>query len=217
TVAVRDGVVQAEDALLLDGRPGLRGEPLAQLPTFGCQRRLAGEGAARTVEQRRQVERRRASGRRLLAPQQFAATDSFCERTQAEGREQLPYLARDVTKVRLDLLRGRSELRAQLRSLRGDSDGAGIEVTGPHHQAAFGEEQRRAERDLVRTEQRCEQDVTAGLQPAVRTQTHSPAQAALDEDALCLCEPELPGRPGMLDRGQWACPGAAVGACDVDD
>ena len=85
-----------------------------------------------------------------------------------------------------------------------------------HHQAALGEQQRRAERVLVGAEQRRDDDVAAGLEAAVDAQPHAAAQAVRDERLLRLGEPELPGSAGVLDRRQRARAGAAVGAGDVD-
>ena len=101
--------------------------------------------------------------------------------------------------------------------MRRDADRARVEVARAHHQAALRDQQRRPERDLVRAEQRRDDDVAAGLDAAVDTQTDPAAQAAVDEYPLRLGEPELPRRAGVLDRAERARAGAAVRACDVDD
>jgi hypothetical protein len=66
-----------------------------------------------------------------------------------------------------DCIGCRGELGAQLRSLRRDSDRTRVEVARAHHQAPLGDQQRRPERHLVRSEQRCHDDVASRLQAAV--------------------------------------------------
>ena len=84
------------------------------------------------------------------------------------------------------------ELRAQLGPLGRDSDGARVEVARTHHQAALGDQDRRAERHLVRAEQRGDDHVATGLEPAVGAEPNAAAQAVRDERLLRLCEAELP-------------------------
>ena len=86
-----------------------------------------------------------------------------------------------------------------------------------HEQAALREQQRRPERDLVRAEQRGDDDVAAGLDAAVDAHAHPPAQPFGDERPLRLGEAELPRRADVLDRRERARAGAAVRARDVDD
>ena len=78
----------------------------------------------------------------------------------------------------------------ELRPLARDH-GAGVEVARAHHQAAFGEEERGPERELVRAEQRCHDDVPPGLEPAVDAGAHAARGAVRDERLLGLGEAEL--------------------------
>ena len=86
-----------------------------------------------------------------------------------------------------------------------------------HHQAALGEEERGPERELVGAEQGGDHDVAPGLEASVDTDANAAAKPVRDERLLRLGETELPRSARVLDRGQRARPGAAVGAGDVDD
>jgi hypothetical protein len=150
-------------------------------------------------------------------PEELGATtasSSVRRRGPASSRRNLE---RDEAEVRLDHLRRPGELLAQLGPLARDPHRARVQVARAHHQAALGEQQRRAERELVRAEQRGDDDVAPGLEAAVDAHAHAAAQAVRDERLLRLGEPELPRRARVLDRRQRARAGAAVGARDVDD
>ena len=102
------------------------------------------------------------------------------------------------------------------RVLRRDADRAGVQMALAHHDAADGDERRGGEAELVGAEERADDDVAAGLQPAVDLQRDARAQALLDQDLLRLGKPHLPGRAGVLQRGEGACARAAVVAGDGD-
>ena len=219
TVGVRDLVRGLDEPGAADRRLALREEQRTE-PVALVRDGLADVARvplAGSREKRREVERvgRGVAGAPLA--EQVGAADGLVERPEAEPREQLAHLESDEPEVRLDHLGRARELRAQLRPLARDPDRARVEVARAHHQAALGDEQRRAERELVRAEQRRDDDVAPGLEAAVDPHAHPPAEAVRDECLLRLCEPELPRRAGVLDRGQRARARAAVRARDVDD
>ena len=55
-------------------------------------------------------------------------------------------------------------------------------------------------RELLGAEQRGDEDVAAGAQPAVDLQPHAAAQIVRDEHLLRLCDAELPRQPRVLER-----------------
>ena len=61
-----------------------------------------------------------------------------------------------------------------------------------------------AEAELVGAEQRADDDVAAGAQAAVDLHGDAPAQAVQHQGLVRLGEADLPGRAGMLDRGERA-------------
>ena len=65
-------------------------------------------------------------------------------------------------------------------------------------------------------EQRADDDVEAGAQPAVDLQADAAAQVVADEHLLGLGEAELPGHAGVPDRRRGGGAGAAVHAGDHD-
>ncbi len=94
------------------------------------------------------------------------------------------------------------ELSAQLRVLRGDADGAGVEVTLAHHDAAHRNERRRAQTDLFGAEQTTDDNVTSGLHLAVRLQDDTASKVVHHQCLVSLGNAELPRKTGVLDRRQ---------------
>ena len=178
-VGVRDRVRGLDEPRAADRGLALREEERAE-PVALVRHRLADvarRAPALPHEQRREVERVRGGVARAPLAQALDAADRLVERAEAERGEQLAHLERDEAEVRLDHLGRPAELRPQLRPLARDPDGARVEVAGAHHQAALGEEERRAERELVGAEQRGDDDVAPGLEAAVDAQAHAPAEA----------------------------------------
>ena len=87
----------------------------------------------------------------------------------------------------------------------------------PHHDAARDDERGGREAELLRAEQRRDDDVAAGAQLAVGLHDDAIAQPVHHQHLLRLGEAELPRHPGVLDRRQRRGAGAAVVAGDEDD
>ncbi len=136
-------------------------------------------------------------------------------RTPSCGHDRPRFLGDEEEEVD-DVLGAALEPRAQHRVLRRDADRAGVEVALPHHDAAFGDQRRGREAELVGAEQRADDDVAAGLHLAVGLDADAAAQAVEHQRLLRLGEAELPRRAGMLDRAPRRCAGAAVVAGDHD-
>ena len=175
----------------------------------------ARRAVSRRGEQRTQVEAvdARFSGRRR--PEQIDAADRLAERSQPEPRQRAADVLGHEGEEGHDLLGGPRELLAQLWTLRGDADRARVDVARAHHQAALGEEERSPEADLVGAEKRGDDHVPSRLEAAVGADADAASQPVRDERLLRLGQAELPGRAGVLDRGQRARAGAAVRAGDV--
>src|SRR5207302_9565971 len=60
-----------------------------------------------------------------------------------------------------------SELGTQLRVLRADADRAGVGMALPHHDAAHGDQRRRADTVFLGTQHGCDHHVATGLDAAV--------------------------------------------------
>ena len=213
-VGVRDLVGGLDEPRPADRGLALRGEERAE-PIALVRHRLADVArrpTAETHEQPVELERVRCGIAGAPLPEQVGAADGLVDGAEAECREVLSHLERDEAEVGLDHLRRPRELRAQLGPLARDPDGARVEVAGAHHEAALGEEKRRAERELVGAEERGEEHVAAGLEAAVDPDPHPAAKPVRDERLLCLGEAELPRCAGVLDRGERARARAAVRA-----
>ena len=101
--------------------------------------------------------------------------------------------------------------------LRRDADRTRVEVADAHHHAAQHDERRRGESELLRAEQRADDDVAAGLHLAVDLHDDAIAQVVEHEHLLRLGQAELPRHAGVLEARQRRRAGAAVVAGDEHD
>ena len=148
--------------------------------------------------------------------EQLDAPDHFVERADAELGHDLADFFGDEEEVVHDVLGLALELLAQHRILRGDAHRAGIEVALAHHDAAFDDQRRGGEAELVGTEQRADDDIAPGLHLAVGLHADAAAQAVEHQCLLGFSQAELPGRAGVLDRRDRRGAGAAVMTGDRD-
>ena len=157
---------------------------------------------------------RRAADRSQRAP---TLPDDLAHRSRAD-RGQLPaQVLGDREEERLDHLGRAAELGAQVVALRGDPGRARVEVALAGHVAADRDQRRRAERELLGTEQRGDQQVATGLQATIGAQRDAVAQVVAEQDLVDLGQTELPRRADVLDRGQrrGARPAGVPGQVDV--
>ena len=108
------------------------------------------------------------------------------------------------------------EARAQHRVLRGNAHRAGVEVALSHHDAAGRDQRRGGEAELVRAEQRADDDVAARSEATVDLHGDASAQPVDDQRLVRLGEADLPGRARMLERRQRRGTRAALEARDRD-
>ena len=143
--------------------------------------------------------------------------DHLLDRAEPERCHVLADLLGDVLHEVDDEFGLAAELGAQLRVLRGDADGARVEVADAHHHAATDDQRRRGEAELLGAEQRGDHDVAAGLQLPVGLHHDPVAQPVEQQGLLGLGETELPRCAGMLERRQRARAGSAVVTADQHD
>src|SRR5690606_9588924 len=134
--------------------------------------------------------------------QDLRLADHLVERAEAERGHVLAYLLRDVEEEVDDVLRLALELRTQDGVLRGDADRAGVQMALAHHYAAHRDQRRRREAELVRTEQRANQHVSARTYAAVDLHRDAAPQAVGDEGLVGFGKADLPRGAGMLDGGE---------------
>ncbi len=87
-------------------------------------------------------------------------------------------------------------------------------MADPHHHAAHDHQRGGGEAELLGAEQRRDHHVSAGLELAVGLHHDPVAQVVEQQRLLGLGQAQLPGRPGVLDRGLRRSAGAAVVARD---
>ena len=138
------------------------------------------------------------------------------EPPEPELRHQLAHLLRDEEEVVDDVLGLAGEERAQGRVLGRHPHRAGIEVALAHHDAAARDEGGGGEAELVGAEERPDDHVPPGPDPAVHLDRDAAPEPVQDEGLVGLREPDLPRRARVLDGGEGARPGAAVVSRDGD-
>ena len=139
------------------------------------------------------------------------------DRPEAQAGHVLAHLGRDEGHEVDDVLRVAAEVPAQLRVLRRHADRTGVEVAGPHHDAAQRDERGGGEAELLRAQQRPDHDVAAGLELPVDLDRDARAQVVHHQDLVGLGQAELPGDAGVLDGGERRGAGPAVVAADQHD
>ena len=142
-------------------------------------------------------------------------TSSSIER-EAERGHDLPGLLGDHEEVVDHVLGLPGEAGAEHRVLRGDADGAGVEVALAHHDAAKRDQRRRGEAEFFGAQDRGDHDIATGLELAVGFQPHARAQVVEHQRLVRLSDAQFPGNAGVLDARQRGSACAAVVAGDED-
>ncbi len=149
--------------------------------------------------------------------QQISATHQLFQCAYTEARHQLTCLFGDEAEhVDHHLRHTDKVLGAQALILGGDTHGTVVEVTDTQILAAQCNHRCGTEAEALSTEDGRLDHIETGLQTAVGLQTHLVAQVVGAQDLVGLGEPQLPWGTGILDRGKWACTGAAVVTGDGD-
>ncbi len=109
-----------------------------------------------------------------------------------------------------------AELRAQLWLLCRDACRTGVEMALARHVAAQRNQHSGTERKFVSAEQRGDENVAGGGEPAIGAQTHAATQSIGAQNLLRLAKAKLPGISGVLDAAQRRRAGAAAVSGDND-
>ena len=145
------------------------------------------------------------------------AADHLGNGAEAELGHQLANFLRDEGHEVDHVLGLAGEEAAQLRVLRRDTDGAGVQMADAHHDAAHRHERASGEAKFLRAEQRRHDDVATGLQLAVRLNRDARAKVVQHERLVRLGKAELPRDARVLDGGLRRSAGAAVETGDKHD
>ena len=136
------------------------------------------------------------------AQQHRRLADDIAEARRAHGGQLAPDVLGQGQDVALDQIGSTGESRPQVVALGGDARRARIEVALTGHVAAERHEERRAQGELLGSQERRDDDVATGSEATVGAQHDPIAQSGLDERLVDLGEAQLPGCPDVLDRGQ---------------
>ena len=142
--------------------------------------------------------------------------DHLANRARPDRGQLAPEVLGEREREALDLLRRPGELGTQVLALAGDTGGTRVEVTLAGHVAADGDQHGRPERELLGADQRGNEEVPAGLQPAVGAQRDAVPHLVAQQDLVDLGEAELPWRADVLDRRQRRGTGPARVSGEMD-
>lgn len=153
---------------------------------------------------------------RRVGFEQVDPADGVVEAGQAQRREPPAHVRGDEPEELFHEFCSARELLPESGILGGDPDGACVEMTHPHEDAAEDHQGRRGEPELLGAEQRRDQHVPTGAQTAVALHGDAVAKAAQHEGLLGFGEPDLPRGAGVLQGGEQCGAGATVVAGDQD-
>src|SRR5258706_1620069 len=142
--------------------------------------------------------------------QELGAADHFGDGPEAELGHDFAEFFGDEEHVVDDVLGLALEFFAELGVLRGDANGAGVEVADAHHDAAGSDEGSGGEADFFSAEQHGDGDVAAGFDLAVGLEDDAAAEVVHHQDLLGFGQAEFPGDAGVFDGGEWRSAGAAA-------
>ena len=136
---------------------------------------------------------------------------SSSKRAQAHRRHVLAHLLGDEEEVVDDVLGRALEALAQHRVLRGDADGAGVQVALAHHDAARGDQRRGGEAASRRRRAAPRSTTSRPVRMPPSACTAMRPRRRLATSVCCVsASPISHGDAGMLDRGQRRGAGAAL-------
>ena len=109
------------------------------------------------------------------------------------------------------------EALAQLRILRGDADGTGVQVADAHHNAAHGDQRRGGKAKLFSAQHGGNHHIATCLQLPIRLNDNTTPQVIEHERLVGFCQPKLPRQSRMLDAGLRRGPRATIMPTDQND
>ncbi len=129
----------------------------------------------------------------------------------------LAYLLSKVGEEVDHILRLAHETGTKTLVLRCHAHRTGVGIALAHHHTAQNDERQRAERELVGTKHRHDDDVLGSLQLAVSLQANLPAKAILHKRLLCLSKANLRRYACKAHRACRACARATFGTTNNDE
>ena len=141
----------------------------------------------------------------------------IAERMGAKLGEAIANFFGERAEISDDHFRLAVEFGAELFVLRGDADGAGVEMALAGHDAADGEERGGAETEFVGAEESANDDVARKFQAAVDAKRDARTEACANERVVRFAKADFPGQTRVFDGGERRRAGAAVVAADGDD
>ena len=147
---------------------------------------------------------------RFARVQQIGLADNLVKFGKAHGGQQFAHFFCNEEEIIDDVFRRAGEALAQFGVLRGDTDGAGIEMAFAHHHTARRNQRRGREAKLVSPQKRADNHIAPGAQAAVNLHGDARAQIVQHQRLMGFGQPDFPRAAGMFDRGQRAGTRAAL-------
>src|SRR5271155_2239517 len=154
----------------------------------------------------------RTRGSRVAGAEPLDTADDFADGTRADGSQTFPDFSSNAVKIGHHHFRITRKARPVFLILRGDTHGACIQVALAGHDAADGKQSGGAKAELIRAEKGGDDYVAADFESAVHAEAHAAAESGADQRAVGFAQAHFPGQPGIFDRCEWRCAGAAVKA-----
>src|SRR5665213_3315343 len=138
------------------------------------------------------------------------ATNHFIDSAEAEFCHVLTHLLGNKEEEVDHVLGLACEARSQNRVLSRDADGASVQVTFAHHDAAHGDERHGGKAVFFGAKQRGDNNIATCLEFAIGLHADAAAQIVEQKYLLRFSETEFPGQAGVLDRAERGSTGAAA-------
>ena len=129
--------------------------------------------------------------------QPIHATHHLIHRAEAKLSHQFPHFFGNEEEVIDHVFRHASEARAQSGILRGNANGAGIQMAFAHHDAASRNQRRGSKAKFIGAEQRTNHHIAPSAQAAIHLHRNASAQPIQHQGLLGLGQPNFPRRTRM--------------------
>ncbi|CAF3597842.1 unnamed protein product [Fusarium graminearum] len=125
-------------------------------------------------------------------------------------------LVGDIVEEVDDMLGGASELLSELRVLSSDTNGAGVQVTLSHKDAAHGNKRSSGKAPFLGTKQTSKGNITTSLELSISLDNDTTTKIVQDQGLMSLSQTQLPRKTSILDASPSRSTGTTIVTRDQD-